>query len=166
MVPLNSADASRLEILFVKEEAVPLTQPIPLLVSFPFSSTPLPILEGPLVEQKNGLSFLNLPLQIEGTSLAFAELIAPYLAIVISGNGSHEKELVWNLVVLASEELEDKYVETFFTHLQTQDWAKSDVVRRIRSHFRTYLESICLTKTDGKPLSLEIHAKPSGIEVL
>ncbi len=166
MVPLNSSDASKLEILFIKEEAIPIELPIPLLVSTPFSSAPSHILPGPLVEQKNGLSYLNQPLRIEGTSQTFAELVAPHLSIVINGQETHGKELLWNLVVLASEELENQYVDTFFNHLQTLDWAKSEVTRRLRAHFRTYLESMCITTADGKPLELKMQATPTGIEVL
>jgi len=166
MIPLNSSDAAKLEVLFVKEEPIPLENPIPLVVSYPYGTTPQPILAGPLVEQKNGLSYLNLPLQIEGTSQTFAKLVAPYLTIVIEGGGPQDKELLWNVVVLASEDLENRYVDGFLSHMQIHDWGKSEVVKRLKAHFRTYLEALTLKGKDGKPLTLVVYSTPTGIEVL
>jgi hypothetical protein len=170
-IPMNSSDSSKMEMVFLKKEAFHLHTYLPLLVAYSIEQDvalnpkTAPLEEKGLVGQKEGISYLNLPLSIVGTDLHFAHLIAPHLAIVIDAEKSNRAELPWDLVALASQELEDRYVNELKDNMLSVEWGESEREERLRQYFRTYLSTMRLVKEGGEPLILDIKRTSEGITV-
>lgn len=161
-IEINDPDAKFLRIDFLKSELIPLNFPIP--VSFylppPYNSSINPqklhIQSSDIIENRNGLKLLNLPLSAKGTSELFIEIIKDMIEIVVLVTPKAE-HLDWSLQFINSPMLENKYLSTVSSDVSGEEVSELQPQRReeyLRNRFRNYMNRLQLFKQNDKKLNL------------
>ncbi len=160
---LNDPRAKLLRIDFLKRALIPLGTELPISIFFPFKYSrtmnpqtySLPL--SSLVEKKNGIRVLTLPLYVKDVSRLFLDVVRDHLLLLISVEPNQER-LHWSVECVNDAVLEEIYLQASLKEaesLHKENLAFSqnseDV---IRSRFRQYVRSLQLYTANGDPLSL------------
>ena len=170
---LNDPRADLLRIDFLKQELIPLGIELPITIFFPikYSQTINPqtysLSINGLVQKKNGLKRLTIPLYVRDVSHLFLEIVRDNLLLVIvAAPKSNQEYLDWAVEFIDDKALEaafviaslkqEKYLDENFTKFSEQ---------AIRERFRDYLRKLIFFTEDGKPLRLEAQLDANIITI-
>ena len=171
---INDHRADLLSINFLKQEFISLDIEIPITIFFPlkYSSTINPqtysLATNDIVQKKNGLKRLTMPLYVRDVSRLFVEIVKDnLLLIVIAAPQSVEENLHWDLNFIDEKALEDLFFDSSLKDMKLQysddpNFAKlSEQI--IRSRFRDYLRNLVVYTKDKKPLKLNAHLEVNTV---
>lgn len=162
LVPINDPRAEFLRMDFLKQELLPLGDRLPIALFFPlkYSKTLNPetytLALGPLVEQKNGLKLLNLPLYVKDVSRLFLEVVKDHMQLsIIGAPKSVQEELNWSITFIDLQKMEETYIAQSLKFLGHEEESKQMKEDHFRARFQNYLEELVLYLEDERPLSLK-----------
>jgi hypothetical protein len=162
--PLNDPRADLLRIDFLKQELIPLKMELPISIFFPikYSQTINPqtysLATNEIVQTKNGLKRLAVPLYVRDVSNLFLEVVRENLLfIVVAVPKSVQEYLDWAIQVIDDKNLEEAYVKA--TLKQTDEKYSEESFTKyseqaIRYRFRDYMRNLVVYREDGKPFQL------------
>lgn len=174
--PFNDPRAKLLRIDFLKQELLELGVELPITIFFPvkYSGTINPstysLAINDIVERKNGLKLLTIPLYIRDVSRLFLDIVRDNLLLtIVAVPNSVQDELNWAVEFIDEKALENAYVKASLKELESihrdnKSFTQSNE-RSIRYRFRDYLRNLQLYTQDGKPLQLKAKLGASKIEL-
>ncbi|MBA2728530.1 MAG: hypothetical protein H0U49_10215 [Parachlamydiaceae bacterium] len=168
---INDAEAAYLRLDFLRQELLPIGQPIPIRIFYPVQSletlNPQTIsLEnsGPVVA-KNGLSLFSKPLYIKNVSRLFLEVVRDFLEIQIAVVPQEGKErLPWGLEVVTPHQLEETFVA--FQLAAGNKQTSTTLKKReslYRKRFREYFQRLAFYISQDHKLDIESSIKGDKI---
>ncbi|NGX61087.1 MAG: hypothetical protein K940chlam9_00567 [Chlamydiae bacterium] len=163
--PLNGPRAEFLRIHFLKQKLIPLNLEIPITIFFPvsYSKTINPqaysLATNDIVQRKEGLKRLTLPVYIKDVSRLFLDVVRDnMLLIIVAAPEDLQGNLHWTIEFVDEKALENAFVEASLKEQEEQLGIKeklpSSTEEEIRDRFRAYLRKITLLNAEGQPLEL------------
>ncbi len=171
---IDDPDAKYLRIDFVRSEAYPIDNPIPMSLFFPLQQLntlnpqKIQIKQNPIVDKKNGLYFLSPPFYIRNVSQLFLEIVRDMLSVNIIVENSEKNTLDWNVQVINSKSLENKYVKTLLSDTsqdKTQDLQPQMREEYYRNRFKNFISRLQLYRTPTQKLDLSITLEGNSIVI-
>ncbi len=173
---INDPRATNLQITFLRKELIPIPNELPVRVFYPtelnktLNPISRPLKPSSLIQQTNGMQFLNRKLLAGGASRLFVDIIRDSIEIVITAAPEAEREfLQWSLEFINQRELEDTFVALFMTDHSTHGSENSEAARkresRLRRRFREYVRELTLYSSASDSLSLEAKMTSTGIVI-
>lgn len=172
---IDDVKAKHLRIDFIKTELIPLKGPIPVTLFFPlkYSSTLNPeavtLQPSDVVESRNGIKMINLPLYAHGVSRRFVDIVKDKLHIAIMVAPKSEREnLLWNVEFIYPRDLENCYVATMLADAKEKesfDPTIQLIEQHLRVRFRNYMSKFRLYNQKNQKLLLNIELKNGSIVV-
>jgi hypothetical protein len=152
-IPLEIDDprAQLLRIDFTKKELLSLKGLLPLRLFYPLKEgekwASYPIQSNEWVCEKEGTSFLSLPLQVKGVSRSFLTIVQHYLELVITIESTKASgSLSYSVQLIHPKLLEERYVAAHLSLSQEEIASgislslKEDYLRQQFRHYREQLE--------------------------
>lgn len=172
-VEINDQNAYNLHIIFLRNEFLPLEQSIPLTVFFPFKHSAAinpdtySLQASRLVNKKNGLYTLDLPLFARNVSRQFLEIIQDRLQIsVITAPKSERESLRWSIQCVDPQAIENQYVRKLLPKDSESKALHPELhEQRLRERFRDYLRRLVLYDEQWNELKLNIKLQGDLISV-
>lgn len=164
---INDPSADFMKIFFLKKEANPVQDKIPIRIFYPIphletlNPNTLQFAENEILRKENGISFLHLPLHTKDVSRSFLDVIKYNYAIIINAEPKGEKEtLNWSLGFVNAARMEDRYVAlhqqgTPQTPEEEEDFIEREMLNR--NLFQEYLKQFTLYNSNNKKLKLKIR---------
>lgn len=162
--PLNDPRADLLRIDFLKQELIYLGAELPLTIFFPiqYSQTINPqtysMATNEIVQKKNGLKRLIVPLYARDVSNLFLEVVRNnLLLVVVAAPKNIEENLHWAIQVIDERHLEDAFVKASFEQTDekyTEESFTKYSEQAIRDRFRDYVNKLVVFTEDGKPFRM------------
>lgn len=175
MEEINDPDTRYLRIEFLRKELLPLDREIPVRVFFSlkFSETLNPdtyqLAQNDIIQRKNGITVLVLPLYVKDVSRLFLDTVRDNLDIVIQAvPRSKRMTLQWSVQFINAEELENNYVTQLMKEAIEDDdpeWRILEREKFLRNRFREYMRAFQLV-VEEQPLKLQIKLQGNTIQVL
>lgn len=174
--PINDPRAELLRIDFLKQELIPLGSELPITIFFPlkYSSTINPqtysLATNEIVQKKNGLKRLIIPLYVRDVSTLFLEVVRDNLLLVIvAAPHSAQEKLNWAIEFVDEKALEDTFVKASLKQVEKK-YVDEEITTKsneqaIRYRFYDYLRNLVLYTEDGKPLKLEAELTANTITI-
>lgn len=169
---INDPEAEHLRIDFLRKSFLPIEKEIPIRVFYPvrysdtLNSNTHPLSHNNMVQEKNGITLLTVPVYIRDVSHLFVEIVRDSLEIdVIAAPTSERTQLEWSLDIVDAHELEDVYVATLLSH---ETSSTGNIKRReaaLRKRFREYLQRLTLYTANKEKLTLDGRVTAHAIEV-
>ena len=160
-VPLNDPKASLLRLYFLKQELIPLPIDLPITIFFPvqYSNTINPqtysLKTNEIVQKKNGLKRLTIPLFAQDVSQLFLDVVQNnLLLIIVATPNSVQEDLRWVVEFIDEKMLEDTFVKRSILERKSEDNPLSESA--LRAQFRNYIRKLAVYTEDGKPLDLSV----------
>lgn len=171
--PLNDPRAELLRIDFLKQELIPLSSELPITIFFPlkYSNTINPqtysLETSTIVQKKNGLKRLVVPLYVRDVSRLFLEVVKNNLLFVIVAAPQNTQEsLDWAVEFIDEKALEEAFLDASLKQAEEQ-WEGESLSKyseqTIRSRFRNYMRKLVFFTEDGKPLNLRAQFNANTI---
>ncbi|MBJ7449588.1 MAG: hypothetical protein JHC93_04435 [Parachlamydiales bacterium] len=164
---INDPAAEQLRIDFLRKELLAIDAPIPVTVFFPLRYSPVlnpanyTLEENDILQVKNGISLLVLPVYVRNVSRLFLDVVRDHLEVtIIASPTSEREEMEWSVQFIDPQELENAYVAVTKTDLFDKQLKEQDSSLRenyLRSRFRSYMRKMELYTADDKKLQLEIQ---------
>lgn len=171
--PLNDPKADLLRIDFLKQDLIPLNIELPITIFFPvkYSQTINPqtysLETNGIVEKKNGLKRLTIPLYVRDVSHLFLKTVRDnLLLIIVAAPSTVQDPLSWTIEFVNDQALEETFINETLKQIQKKysDETLSKYSEEvIRSRFTDYLRKLVLYTEDGKPLQLQAELKANTI---
>lgn len=162
----NDPRAKLLRLDFLKQELIPLDAELPITIFFPvkYARTINPqtysLKTSSIVQKKNGLKMLTIPLYVKDVSRLFLEVVKDNLLLtVIAAPKSVQTDLDWVVEFIDWKRLESSYVAATLKEMEEvyknehESFTKYSE-QTIRQRFCDYLRTFELFTEDGKPLKL------------
>ncbi len=172
---INDPGADYLQIYFLKRQQNPLQDEIPIRVFYPekYSDTlnpdTLTLKTGGHIQEKHGITYLNLPLFASDVSRIFLDVIRDNYEIVISAAPKNvEEKLRWSVVFIDPVALENHYISLFGQVVPVDVDDDPDGTLReemLRNRFREYLQKFALYHEKGDKLELSSWIQDNKIIV-
>lgn len=174
---IDDPKANFLRIDFAKKDLIPLKQPIPIALYFPFnfSETLNPdtyaLAVNEFVCEKNGIKVTCPELFVRNTSQQFLDVVKDRLEIVIIVSPKNLREkLLWSVQFIYPKELEDSFVakiikENSETTLKNETIKPEQKVEYLRNRFKNYMNNFSLYTEQGQKLDLNIKVDAQEIIV-
>ena len=170
--PLNDPRAKNLRIDFLKSELIPLGESLPLTVFYPmkYSKSLNPqwysLASSELVENKNGLYLLTIPLYARDVSRLFLDIVRENIELtIVAAPKNVQKKLAWTIEFINEKALEDEFVAISLE----QGGEKYEEVKYseelLRSRFRDYRHKLVLYTREEKPLNLKAELQGNSINL-
>lgn len=170
--PLNDPRAKNLRIDFLKSELIPLGESLPLTVFYPmkYSKSLNPqwysLASSELVENKNGLYHLTIPLYARDVSRLFLDIVRENIELtIVAAPKNVQKKLAWTIEFINEKALEDEFVAISLE----QGGEKYEEVKYseelLRSRFRDYRHKLVLYTREEKPLNLKAELQGNSINL-
>lgn len=160
--PLNDPRAKNLRIDFLKQELIPLGEKLPVSIFFPqkYSRVLNPeiytLATSPILEKKEGLYFLTVPLYVRDVSRLFLDVIAENIEItLIASPKSVQKKLTWTVELINEKALEDEFVAISMEQGGEKYAEKKYSEELLRDRFRDYKHKLTLFTENQRPLNLQ-----------
>lgn len=170
--PLNDPRAKNLRIDFLKQELIALGEKIPVSVYFPqkYSRILNPeiysLATNSIVEKKEGLYFLTVPLYVRDVSRLFLDVIRENVEItVIAAPKSAQKKLIWTVELINEKALEDEFVAISMEQGGEKYAEKKYSEELLRDRFRDYKHKLTLFTEDQRPLNLQAELIGTSINL-
>lgn len=172
---LNDPRAKFLRIDFLKQELIPLGSELPISIFFPvkYSRTLNPetyaLSPGLIVEKKNGLKLLTVPLFARDVSRLFLDVVRDNMELtIIAAPKSVQENLDWTITFYDLDVLEERYVAASLK--QIVDRHENDSHSRyneqyLRNRFREYIRHFSLYAGEDKPLELRAKLEANTISL-
>jgi hypothetical protein len=172
---LNDPRADLLRIDFLKQELILLGMELPITIFFPlkYSQTINPqtysLATNGLVQKKNGLKRLTMPLYVRDVSHLFLEVVRDNLLLVVVAAPKNLKEaLDWSIQVIDEKNLEDAYLKASLK--QTDEKYSEESFTKyseqaIRYRFRDYIRRLDVYTEDGKLFHLKAQLEANTITI-
>ena len=162
--PLNDPRADLLRIDFLKQEFILLGMELPITIFFPlkYSQTINPqtysLAANGIVQKKNGLKRLMIPLYVHDVSHLFLEVVRDnLLLIVVAAPKNIQEYLHWTIEFIDERGLEEAYIKASLKQTDeryTEESFTQSGEQAARLRFRDYLRKLVVFTDDGKPLQL------------
>ncbi len=174
-IEINDPHAPDLKIHFCRQDLLPLDQPLPVNVYYPYRFSRLlnrencPLLFNAFVKKINGLPMIDAPLLVQGVSRSFLDVVKDSLEICILAVPPTERPtLPWNVQVAYPRELEDRYVAKMMAQSgdDGEELHASSREDYLRNRFRKYLTRLRLYTPAKEKLELKIRIEGSTIALL
>ncbi|GAB4190506.1 MAG: hypothetical protein Tsb0015_11760 [Simkaniaceae bacterium] len=171
---IDDPDAKYLRIDFIRSEALPIENYIPISLFYPLqqlnSLNPqkIQIKPSPAIEKRNGLYLLSPPFYVRGVSQLFLEIVRDMLAVNIIVAGSEKAPLEWNVQVINSKLLENRYVKTLLSDVsqdKIQDLQPQVREEYYRNRFRNFVSRLQLYRSPNQKLDLNITLEGNAIQI-
>ena len=173
---INDPRADLLRIDFLKQELIPLDSELPITIFFPikYSTTINPqtysLATNEIVQKKNGLKRLTIPLYVRDVSRLFLDVVRDnLLLIIVAAPESVQENLHWAIEFIDEKALEDAFVKASLQQVE-EKYAEEESFTKyseqvVRYHFRDYLRNLVLYTEDGEPLDLNAHLQANRITI-
>jgi hypothetical protein len=169
--PLNDPRANLLRIDFLKQELSPLGSELPITIFFPikYSQTINPqtysLATNGLVQKKNGLKQLTIPLYVRDVSQLFLDIVRDnLLLIVVAAPKTAQENLNWTIEFIDDRALEDAFVKATLKKEKYSEEAFTKFSEQtIRERFRDYLRKLVFFREDGSRLQLAAQLEANTI---
>lgn len=172
---LNDPRAELLRIDFLKQELIPLDTELPITIFFPlkYSQTINPqtysLNTNEIVQKKNGLKRLVVPLYVQDVSQLFLDVVRDnLLLIIVAAPKSAQENLNWTIEFVDENALEDAFVKATMRQVE-EKYAEEHFTKysdqAIRSRFRDYLRTFVLFTEKGQPLKLNAQLNTNSISI-
>ncbi len=162
-LPIDDPKSASLRIDFTKKDLIPIDNPIPISLFFPlkFSRSLNPVTAqikiGNVVEKRNGIFLLTLPLFAKGVSRQFVDVIKDRIEVSIMASGNQEKlSFPWRVQFMFPQDLEDQYVTKLLNDYPEENTSLQVREEYLRNRFRNFMNSFRLYTKEEKKLSLDI----------
>jgi hypothetical protein len=170
--PLNDPRAKNLRIDFLKSELIPLGESLPLTVFYPmkYSRSLNPewysLATSTLVESRNGLHMLTIPLYARDVSRLFLDVVRENIELtIVAAPRNVQKKLAWTIEFINEKALEDEFVAISLE----QGGEKYEEVgyseELLRNRFRDYRHKLVLYTKEEKPLNLKAELQGNSINL-
>jgi hypothetical protein len=173
--PLNDPRADLLRVDFLKQELILLGAELPITIFFPikYSQTINPqtysLATSPIVQKKNGLKRLTMPLYVHDVSHLFLEVVRDnLLLIIVAAPKNITENLHWAIQVVDDKNLEDAYVKASFKETDekyTEASFSQYSEQSIRYRFRDYMRKLEVFTEDGNPIKLKAQLEANTITI-
>ena len=170
---LNDPRAKLLRIDFLKQELLPLGTDLPITIFFPpkYSRAINPqtysLATNDIVQRKNGLKHLVIPLYVRDVSNLFLNVVRDNLLILVTAAPKNvKKQLPWAVEFIDEKELENAFIEAVIEQNKEkydEDSLTKYTDEEIRNLFRNYLRKLVLLTEDGQSLQLKIQINANTI---
>jgi hypothetical protein len=166
---IDDPASNYLQIDFLRNALIPIEQTVPVAVFFPLDNglnvnpQKFNVAINGLIQEENGIKYLNLPLYARNVSRLFLDVVLNNLEIVVVAQENPETQrLPWSIQFVNANALEDKYIEELVK--STADKPKmSD--QYLRERFRNYLHRFHVYGKDGNRVDLDIKFKDGFVVV-
>ncbi len=174
-IEINDPQAKSLRIDFLRNEISKIGNLIPVSLFFDptnikeLNPQKIRLATGNLIEIKNGIPFLSIPLYAKGVSSLFLELIKnriELLILVIQKEG--KKCFEWNIQFIHPQTLEDRYVHILMSDINAQKAYQTNPriqEANLRKRFRTYLNRFELFTSQNKKLEICPYLQNEEIKI-
>ena len=159
-IAINDPQAKYLRLDFLRYELLQINTPIPITFYFPqnnprsINQKHLTFTSGGLIENRNGMPFIQETLYAQGVSHLFMEIVKGMLQVVILVTPKETNEpLDWSLQLVHPAALEDRYISALLSDVHDKD-IQPDYLDHLRNRFRRYANRIQLFKSPKKKLEL------------
>ncbi len=164
-IQIDDPKGKALRIDFVRCSMLPINCPIVIDVFFPpeYSSAINPEIykleENDLIESKNGIFILKIPIYAKGVDRLFMDVVKDMIEIVfIAVPNTLKHSLDWSVQFINPKALEDLYVSRLFSDTSDEDLRLMKPNLReeyLRNRFRSYMQRIQLFTTAEEKLELQ-----------
>lgn len=171
---LNDPTASKLQILFLRKQVLPLRTDIPVRVYYPAKSLNSlnpkshPLSRNGWMIERKGVMVTNTPLKVKEVSLLFLDVVHNSLEITVVAEPGSDKRLSWALDFVDLRDLEETFVARLIGHEEQEGDPSGDSAKRearLRRRFRDYVQRLRLYKEEDTPLELECRLTDTAIVV-
>ncbi len=160
---LDDPKAKTLRIDFTKKNLIPIENPIPISLFFPlkfsrsFNPGTTQIKTSSIVEKRNGMFLLTLPLFAKGVPKRFVDIIKDRIEIAIIPS-THQERLFfpWSVQFVFPKDLEDQYVAKVLSEYPEKDLVPQVKEEYLRNRFRKFMSCFQLYTQKEEKLSLDI----------
>lgn len=174
--PINDPRADLLRIDFLKQEMIPLNAELPITIFFPlkYSNTINPqtysLATNDIVQKKNGLKRLTIPLYVRDVSRLFLDVVRDnLLLIVVAAPESVQTDLHWAIEFIDEKALEDAFVKASLHQVEEKYGDDKSFTKyseeAIRYRFRDYLRNLVPYTENGEKLDLKAQLKANTITI-
>lgn len=170
---INDPEAEQLHIDFLRKSFLPIEKEIPIRIFYPvrysdtLNSQTHPLSLNDVVQEKNGISLLTVPVYMRDVSHLFVEIVRDSLEIdIIAAPTSERTQLEWSVSVVDAHELEDVYVATLLSHDTSSSGNSKRREAALRKRFREYLQRLTLYTKNKAKLVLDCRVTANAIEVI
>ncbi len=165
-IPINDPTIKNLHIEFLRKTFIPLSEKLPIRLFFPpkyrseVNPSVLSLKKSDLIQEENGIPYLNSDLLVYEVSRLFLEIVKEYMEIVITVKPKGDKSnLRWSIDFIDPQLLEDRYV-AFLRKRYHQDETgfgipSMDKDQIWRERFRAYMQKITFYKAPRRKLVLD-----------
>ncbi len=169
---INDPDAKALQINFLRQRLIFISDEIPLHIFYPLKSSAelnphtRPLEMTPFVSLKNDIPILKIPLFIQHVSQFFVEIIKENLEINIIADSSPEVDkLMWNTVIVDQPYLSDKYISSMLSHSKHLYDANRYLEKQklYQQRFLKYANQLKLYLSLQQQLELDIYVTQKNI---
>lgn len=172
---IDDNKANLLRIDFIKTNLIPLKRTLPIHLFYPlkYSTTLNPetisLATSGIVEKRNGIKLINMPLYAHGVSRRFVDIVKDKIQIsILVAPKSERNNLLWNVEFIYPNDLEDRYVAAMLA--EAKEKANTDLSiqlmeQHLRMRFRDYMNKFRLYTQKNQKLALDIQLKNGSIFV-
>lgn len=172
--PINDPRADLLRIDFLKQELIPFNAELPITIFFPlkYSQTINPetysLATNDIVERKNGLKRLTIPLYVRDVSHLFLDVVKDnLLLIIVIAPKATQEDLHWAVEFIDEKALEEAYVTASLKQEKNTTASFTKFCEQVvRDRFRDYLRKLVFFTQDGQPLQLKAELDAQTINLL
>lgn len=170
-IAVNDPNAKYLRIDFIRNELIPITNPVPvgLFFSPEYSGSVNPqkayIGTGNLVGLHHGIKVLSKPMYARGVSELFVEIMRDSMQILIFAK-SKGQPYDWSIQFVSHRSLEDRYISTLMSDVSDEELRDLQPHIReeyLRNRFRSYINRFELYTEDQKPFGLSIDSQGNAL---
>lgn len=172
--PLNDPRAELLHIDFLKQELIPLDVDLPITIFFPltYSKTINPetysLATNNVVQKKNGLKRLTIPLYLQDVSRLFLDVVKDHLLlIIVAAPKNVQEDLHWVVEFVDEKSLEEAFLAATLNQEEKKYGEAENVTQlseqAIRFRFRNYLRKFVVFTEDGQPLKMKAQLNANTI---
>ena len=173
---INDPHADLLRIDFLKQELIPLGSELPITIFFPLKYSPTinpqtySLATNEVVQKKNGLKRLTIPLYVQDVNRLFLDVVRDNLLLtIVAAPRNMQKTLHWVIEFIDENALENAFVKTTLKHIE-EKYAEEESFTKyseqaIRYRFRDYLRNLVVYTEDGKPLKLKAKLNAHTITI-
>jgi len=175
-IEINDPSAKYLRIDFVRNELIPISNPLPISLFFPTSTAALLNPQkisisnaGNIIESRYGLKLISKPLYASGVSELFVEIMRDVMEVqVLVIPKGENQSLDWSLQFVNHRALEDKFVSMLLSDVSDEEihdlrpQVREDY---LRNRFRNYMNRLQLFFSDKSPLNLQILRQGNAVIV-
>ncbi|MBT3394284.1 MAG: hypothetical protein HN411_04150 [Waddliaceae bacterium] len=172
-VPVDTPEAEKLQITFLKKQFIPIDRNIPLRVFFPtehissLNPENCSFAEGEIVSKGRGVSYLTIPLFAGNVSKLFLDIVSDNIELFIIAAPNEEREtLRWTIQFIDVISMENKYVSMMMDDsIRMKDLTLPRHLRekQLRDRFKKYMGDLEFYKANENSFRLDARLQDDSI---